>query len=322
LISIFINYSIWLTFLCRIWVSIVQCFPSKVFLKQRLVHSSASAKTIPAFQHQTAATKIPWTGGQRRRLKRTKQSARTCFLLLKLLLIKKICQLNTLHLYPAKTNKERVTEFLYQAVELSTSNCSIFTENEDLVQIKVTITNHDVGPDYTLHKPKLHGSPPSELHCIETFFTVHDFWATCACPEKNRVALKIFTAVNILFTFRIFNSFRLPRKQSFPWIFFTVLNIFLTIQDFSATAFHLGKRRLPKWIYTVLKIFSPFTNFEQIALALKKQSCPEIFHCIEHTFYIQEFWATCVCPEKQSCPGIFHCIEYTFYIQDFWVTCA
>ena len=60
-------------------------------------------------------------------------------------------------IYPAKTNKdsktnkERVTEFLYQAVELSTSNCSIFTENEGLVQIKVTITDHDVGPDYTLH---------------------------------------------------------------------------------------------------------------------------------------------------------------------------
>jgi len=65
---------------------------------------------------------------------------------------------------------------------------------------------------------------------------------------------------------------------------------------------------------------------------------------MEYTFYIQDFWATCACPEnfrcmehiffysgvlsnlrlpsKQSCPGIFHCIEYTFYIQDFWVTCA
>jgi len=68
----------------------------------------------------------------------------------------KIYHLNTLHLYPAKTNKdsktnkERVTEFLYQAVELLTSDCSIFTENEGLVQIKVTITNHDVDPDYTL----------------------------------------------------------------------------------------------------------------------------------------------------------------------------
>jgi len=38
LISIFINYTIRLTFLCRIWVSIVQGFPSRAFLKQRLPH--------------------------------------------------------------------------------------------------------------------------------------------------------------------------------------------------------------------------------------------------------------------------------------------
>jgi len=65
-----------------------------------------------------------------------------CCPLLKLLLIKKIYHLNTLHLYPAKTNKvsktnkERVTEFLYHAVQLPTSDCSIFAENEGLVQIK------------------------------------------------------------------------------------------------------------------------------------------------------------------------------------------
>jgi len=43
--------------------------------------------------------------------------------------IKNINHLNTLHLHPAKTNKERFNEFLYQSVELSTSDCSIFTEN-------------------------------------------------------------------------------------------------------------------------------------------------------------------------------------------------
>ena len=62
-----------------------------------------------------------------------------------------------MHLYPvktnkqSKTNKERDTEFLYQAVELSTSDCSIFTENEGLAQIKFIITIHYFGPDYTLH---------------------------------------------------------------------------------------------------------------------------------------------------------------------------
>jgi len=47
----------------------------------------------------------------------------------------------------SKTNKKRVTEFLDQAVELSTSDCSIFKENEGLVQIRITTTNYDVGPD-------------------------------------------------------------------------------------------------------------------------------------------------------------------------------
>jgi len=47
--SIFTNYTIWLTFLWRICVSIVQGFPSRAFSKQRLAHSSARTKTIPAF---------------------------------------------------------------------------------------------------------------------------------------------------------------------------------------------------------------------------------------------------------------------------------
>jgi len=96
----------------------------------------------------------------RRSKKHTQTSQAICTYVLpayKTLVNQKIYHLITLHLYPtktnkdSKTNKERVTEFLYQAVELSTSNCSMFTENEGLVRIKLTITNHDAGPDYTLH---------------------------------------------------------------------------------------------------------------------------------------------------------------------------
>jgi len=72
--------------------------------------------------------------------------------------------------------------------------------------------------------------PQVNLHCIEHFFTVHEFWATCACPWKNRVALKIFTVLDILSTFRIFNNLCLPWKQSFPWNF-----SLYTIQHFWAT---------------------------------------------------------------------------------------
>jgi len=46
-----------------------------------------------------------------------------------------------------------VLEFSYEAVDLqtSTSDCSIFTENEGLVQIKVIIISHNFDSDYTLH---------------------------------------------------------------------------------------------------------------------------------------------------------------------------
>jgi len=45
-------------------------------------------------------------------------------------------------------------------------------------------------------------------------------------------------------------------------------------------------------------------------LALKNRGCPDIFHCIEHVFFInQDFGATSACPEKQSCPEIFCCME-------------
>jgi len=37
--------------------------------------------------------------------------------------------------------------------------------------------------------------------------------------------------------------------------------------------------------------------------------------CIENVFTVQDFWATCACPE------IFHCIEYIFYHSGFfWTT--
>ena len=53
-----------------------------------------------------------------------------------------------------------------------------------------------------------------------------------------------------------------------------------------------------------------------------KQSCPGIFHCIEYTFYIQNFLATCACPGKQRVHWIY-CTECIFFIiQDFWATCA
>jgi len=65
-----------------------------------------------------------------------------------------------------------------------------------------------------------------------------------------------------------------------------------------------------------LKICSPFTIFEQLAVALKKQSCPENFHCIEYTFYIQDFYQLALALKTVS-PEIFYCIEYIFYCSGF-----
>jgi len=50
--------------------------------------------------------------------------------------------------------------------------------------------------------------------------------------------------------------------------------------------------------------FLSFRIFEQLALALRN-SYPEIFHCFEMFFIIQEFWATFACPENRICFEIF-----------------
>jgi len=85
------------------------------------------------------------------------------------------------------------------------------------------------------------------------------------CPE-------IFTLLNILFTFRIFEQLALALKTECPEIF--------TFRIFEQLALAL-KIECPE-IFT-------FRIFEQLALALKKSVCPENFHCVEYTFFIQDF---------------------------------
>ena len=80
-------------------------------------------------------------------------------------------------------------------------------------------------------------------------------------------------------------------------------------------------RIAPKWIYIVLKLFSPFTIFKELELSLKKTELPWNFSLYWIYFLHSGFLTTCACPEKQGSPGIFHYIEYTFYIQEFWATC-
>ena len=131
------------------------------------------------------------------------------------------------------------------------------------------------------------------IHCIECILYPSEFWTTCACPEKqslprkcslhwnndfwgtcacsdNRVFLKIFTVLNIVFTFSISEQLVLALKNRVcPE--FTVLNIYLL--SFRI----LNNLRLP-WktetalkIFTVLKYFLSFRIVEQLELALKTE---------------------------------------------------
>ena len=115
------------------------------------------------------------------------------------------------------------------------------------------------------------------IHCIENFFAVHHFGATCAWPKNNRVALKIFTAVNILFIFRIFEQLALALKTGLPWNFSLHWIYFLLFRIFEQLALAL-KKRVALEFFTVLNMyFLSFRIFEQPALVLKTEFALKFF---------------------------------------------
>ena len=137
---------------------------------------------------------------------------------------------------------------------------------------------------------------------------------------KNKVCPEIFHCFEIFLSFRIFEVLTLALKTKVVMKCFAVFNILLTFRMFEQLLLALKNRVCLE--FTVLNVFFILQNFEQLALALKNRVCPENFHSIEYSFYIQDFWATCACPEKQSVPWI-HRIEYIFFIiQNFEQTCA
>jgi len=114
----------------------------------------------------------------------------------------------------------------------------------------------------------------NSLYWINTFYH-KDFWATYACPEKQ-CCLKFFTLLRCFYHSWYLSNLRLPCKQSFA------LKIF-----------------------TVLKYFLSFRIFEQLALALKNRVALKFFTVLKMFFIIQDFWATCACPENSVCREIF-----------------
>ena len=79
------------------------------------------------------------------------------------------------------------------------------------------------------------------------------------------------------------------------WIY-CIENIF-TVQDFLATCACLQKQSFTSIFSLYWMYFLPFKLLSNSALTLKNRVCPEIFHCIQYTFYIQDFRATCAFPE-------------------------
>jgi len=139
------------------------------------------------------------------------------------------------------------------------------------------------------------------LHWV--YFYIQDFWASCACPEKqnvpwihcieymflsfrifehlalalkNRVDLKIFPVLKYFLSFRTFEQLALALKTEFA------LNSLYWIYIFYHSGF-LNNLRLP-WktqialkFFTVLKYFLSFRIFEHLVLALKTGFALKLF---------------------------------------------
>ena len=149
------------------------------------------------------------------------------------------------------------------------------------------------------------------LYCIENFFTF---------PWKTEFALKFSTVLNIFFAVQdIWATCDCPVKQSLPWNF-SLYCVYFYFQELWATCTCPEKQSVP-WIHCIECIFLSFRIFEQLTLALKTEFVLKSLYWM-YIFIIQDFWATCACPEKQSCPEIFNCIEIYVIIQDFWATWA
>jgi len=90
-------------------------------------------------------------------------------------------------------------------------------------------------------------------------------------------------------SFRIFEQLALALKKRVARKF-SLYGIYFLYSEFLSNLRLPWKNRVALEYLTVLIMyFLSFRIFEQLALVLKKQSCPEIFHCIKYTFYIQEF---------------------------------
>ena len=139
-------------------------------------------------------------------------------------------------------------------------------------------------------------------------------------PWNTELALKIFTALNILLHSGFFSNLPLPWKtkcglNSLYWTYTFYHSGFLSTLRLP------WKTRVALTVYTVLKYFYHSGFLSNLRLPWK-QSLPWI-HSIEYIFFIiQDFWETCACPEKHEVQWQYTLYWNIFIIQDFWTTCA
>jgi len=155
------------------------------------------------------------------------------------------------------------------------------------------------------------------IHCIGYIyiFLIIQYFEQLAHALKSRVCPEILHCIEIFLSFRIFEELALALKTEFVMTFFAAFNIRFTFRMFEQLLLAVKNRVCPE--FTVLNVLFILQNFEQLALALKN-SLP--WKCSLH--WNKYFWVTCACSENRVFPEIFHCIEYSFYIQDFWATCG
>ena len=132
------NVAVYFAQILKIFAQIMANF-SALGMRLHPLHPHAVRLCLPVLSLLCA-----WTRHLKTRTQRSQAICTSVLSLLKLLLIKKyiILILNTLHLYPAKTNKdsktnkERVTGFLYKALELPTSDFRFLQKAKFLTSAK------------------------------------------------------------------------------------------------------------------------------------------------------------------------------------------
>ena len=109
------------------------------------------------------------------------------------------------------------------------------------------------------------------MHCIECIFILQNF-EHLGLALKNRVSLKIFTTLNIVYRFRVSEQLALALKNRVcPE--FTVLNLNIYFLSFRiSNNLRLScKTEFALKFFTAWKYFLSFRIFEQLELGLKTE---------------------------------------------------